>query len=136
MYLFQVIRRQVHASQQLPHGLGQVQVQWLPGSHGHAQQDAQESEMAVVGSYSGLGVEHESICVEAALVSGIGRRDEEVGNSTFQFLCGKTILHMNIIRASKLITKSVFPSSVFYTEVLVIVGSVIMRSYCTPSMSY
>lgn len=48
MNLFQVIWCQVHASEKLPHGLGQVQVQGLPRSHGHAQKNAQELQVTVV----------------------------------------------------------------------------------------
>ena len=84
--LFHVVGGEIHARQQLPHGLSKVEVQGLLGPHGHPKQDAEEPEVLQILRRVAAGVEHETVCVEAALVGGVSCGDQQLDGSTLEFL--------------------------------------------------
>ena len=75
-HLLQVVRCEGHARQQLPHGLGQVEVERLSGPNGHTEKQTEELEVTQVFGGGAAWVEDEAVGVEADLVGGVGCWDE------------------------------------------------------------
>ena len=75
-YLLQVVRREGHSCQQLPHGLGQVEVERFPGPNGHAEEETEELEVPQVFGGGAARIKDKAVGVEADLVGGVGCWDE------------------------------------------------------------
>ena len=86
MYLLQVYWCEAHSSQQFPHGLGKMEVQWLLGPHGYPQQDAKELEVLVVPGCSGFRIQHKAVSVEATRVGRVWGGDQQIHYSILQLL--------------------------------------------------